>query len=100
MNTKYLKMIRRMDKDGKKDWNVYILRCGDETLYTGVAKNVSARLSQHQKGKGAAYTRTHLPVRLVYEEKKMTRSGALIREAAIKRLPRSKKEKLVEAAGA
>jgi len=88
-------MIQRMKKRGKKEWNVYILRCGDDTFYTGIAKNVGARLLQHQSGKGAAYTRTHLPVTLIYQENGMTRSAALIREASIKRLPRSKKEKLL-----
>jgi predicted GIY-YIG superfamily endonuclease len=94
-------MIRQMKarlpagRQGKKEWNVYILRCGDNSLYTGIAKNVEARLQQHQTGKGAAYTRTHLPVKLIYQENRMTRSGALIREAAIKRLPRLGKEKLL-----
>jgi predicted GIY-YIG superfamily endonuclease len=95
MKKKYLRMIRGIKKKGKRDWNVYLLRCGDGSLYTGVAKDVLARLAQHQKGKGAAYTRTHLPVELVHEEKKLTRSQALIREAAIKRLPRPLKEKLI-----
>ena len=98
MNPKYLKMIRGMKKNGKRDWGVYILRCGDGTLYTGVTKDTLARLTQHQKGKGAAYTRTHLPVMLVYEEMKLTRSRALIREAEIKRLPKTAKEKLVSPA--
>jgi len=90
-------MIRRLKKRGKKEWNVYILRCGDDTLYTGIAKNVEARFLQHQSGKGAAYTRTHLPVALIYQENGMTRSSALVREAAIKRLPRPQKEKLLQA---
>ena len=95
MEPKYLAMIRGMKKRGKREWNVYVLRCGDGTLYTGIAKDVQARLGAHQKGKGAAYTRTHLPVRLIYQENKLTRSKALIREAAIKRYPKSQKEKLV-----
>ena len=95
METKYLRMIRGMKTEGTKDWNVYILRCGDGTLYTGVAKDVNTRLCQHQKGKGAAYTRTHLPVTLVYEEPRLTRSEALIREAQIKRLSKLQKEKLL-----
>jgi len=95
MDLKYINMIRRMKKRGKKEWSVYILRCGDNSLYTGIAKDVQARLAQHQKGKGAAYTRTHLPVTLIYKEIGMTRSGALVREVAIKRLPRPRKEKLI-----
>jgi predicted GIY-YIG superfamily endonuclease len=94
MEARYLNMIHRMKKRGKKEWSVYILRCGDDTLYTGIAKNIAARLAQHQSGQGAAYTRTHLPVTLIYQENKMTRSAALIREAAIKSLPRSGKVKL------
>ncbi len=87
-------MLRGMQKGGAADWSVYILRCGDGTLYTGVAKDVEGRLKQHRCGKGAAYTRTHLPVSLLYEEKNLTRSRALIREAEIKRLPKISKEKL------
>lgn len=76
-------------------WTVYILRCGDGTFYTGIAKNVSSRLKRHQCGQGAAYTRAHLPVELIYQESKRTRSEALVREAAIKRLRRGEKEMLV-----
>jgi len=67
----------------------------DGSLYTGIAKDVSTRLVQHNKGKGAAYTRAHLPVELVYQESRYTRSAALIREAQLKRLPRPRKERLV-----
>jgi putative endonuclease len=74
-----------------KDWNVYIVRCRDLSLYTGVAKDVDARLGVHNAGKGAAYTRARRPVRLVYQENGLTRSQALVREAAIKRLPRDEK---------
>ncbi len=95
MELKYLHMIRRMKKRGKKEWSVYILRCGDDSFYTGIAKDVQSRLVKHQTGKGAAYTRTHLPVTLIYQENSMTRSAALIREAAIKSLPRPRKEKLI-----
>ena len=95
VNPKYLTMIYRMKNRGKREWSVYVLRCGDGSLYTGIAKDVFARLSQHNKGKGAAYTRTHLPVQLVYQEAKLTRSAALVREARLKRLPRSKKDLLV-----
>ena len=88
-------MINGMKKRGKKEWTVYMLRCGDQSLYTGIAKDVDSRLAKHQCGKGAAYTRTHLPVTLIYQENGMTRSAALIREAAIKSLPRQRKEKLL-----
>lgn len=95
MESKYLKMIRGMKGKGKKDWSVYILRCGDGSLYTGIAKDVQARLKQHSEGKGAAYTRTRLPVALSYQQQGLTHSEALIREAQIKALPRSKKEELI-----
>ena len=92
---KYLRMIEGIPEGGAAEWSVYMLTCGDGSLYTGIAKNVVLRLATHQAGRGAAYTRTHLPVTLVYEEKALTRSEALIREAAIKRLPRPQKKKLV-----
>ncbi len=87
-------MIKRMPVDGPKEWTVYILRCVDGTLYTGIAKDAEARFEQHKAGKGAAYTRAHPPQAIVYVEKKFTRSEALIREAALKRLPKARKEKL------
>lgn len=72
-------------------WYVYILRCCDGTLYTGSTNNVPRRLSQHQKGRGAKYTRSRLPLTLVYQEPQPDRSAALRREAAIKGLSRQKK---------
>ena len=86
-----------MKKKGKnrRDWSVYILRCADDSLYTGVTNNIEARLTQHGKGKGAAYTRARLPVKLLRQEDGLTRSQALIREAQIKSLPRSKKEEIL-----
>src|SRR6185295_13388283 len=88
-------MIQGMKKRGKREWSVYVLRCGDGSLYTGIAKNVAARVLRHNQGKGAAYTRTHLPVQVVYLEAKLNRSAALVREAQLKRLPRLRKEQLV-----
>jgi predicted GIY-YIG superfamily endonuclease len=95
MESKYLKMIRGMKGKGKKDWTVYILRCGDGSLYTGIAKDVQVRLKQHSEGKGATYTRTRLPVTLLYQQQGLTHSEALIREAQIKAMPRSKKEETI-----
>ena len=71
-----------------------MVRCVDDSLYTGIAKDVPARVEKHNKGQGAAYTRSHRPVILLYQENRFTRSNALIREAQIKRLPRPKKEAL------
>lgn len=76
------------------DWSVYIVRCEDDSLYTGIAKDVKARLVKHNSGKGAAYTRSRRPVRLLYKQDGLTHSQALVREAQIKSLPRSSKEKL------
>lgn len=80
------------------DWSVYIARCADGSLYTGVAKDVKARLAAHNAGRGAAYTRARRPVRLVYREDGMSRGAALSREAGIKSLDRSSKLTLVKAA--
>ncbi len=84
-----------MKRRGRKDWTVYILRCGDGSLYTGIAKDVRARVRQHSQGRGATYTRTRLPVKLLYQQEGLTRSEALVREAQIKAMPRSKKEEII-----
>ena len=76
-------------------WSVYILRCADNTLYTGVATDLDARLATHNAGKGAKYTRGRLPVKLVYREAVRGRSAALKREHAIKRLTRAAKRRLI-----
>ena len=75
---------------------VYILRCGDDTLYTGSTDNVERRLAVHQSGKGAKYTRSRHPLALVYREELADKSAALKREAAIKRLTRTQKLQLIE----
>lgn len=75
-----------------KIWYVYILRCGDDTLYCGITPDLEKRLEMHRSGKGAKYTRGRGPLELVYSEQLLTHSEALKREAAIKRL--SRKEKL------
>ena len=72
-------------------WSVYILRCGDGTLYTGVAKDVHARLETHRSGKGAKYTRGRGPLELVYEESCSDKGAALKRELEIKKLTRDEK---------
>ena len=74
---------------------VYILRCGDGTLYTGSTNDVPRRLAIHQSGKGAKYTRSRLPVALAYWEKLPDKSTALRREAAIKGLSRREKLALI-----
>ena len=76
-------------------WYVYILRCGDGSLYTGSTTDVARRFREHQNGTGARYTRSHLPVALAYTEVLPDRSSALRREAAIKRLTRPQKLELL-----
>jgi predicted GIY-YIG superfamily endonuclease len=95
VENKYLRMIQGMKRGGRKDWTVYILHCGDGSLYTGIAKDVQARVKQHSEGRGATYTRTRLPVKLLYQEDGLTRSKALLREAQIKAMPRSRKEEII-----
>ena len=76
-------------------WSVYILRCGDDTLYCGITPDLEKRLEQHRSGKGAKYTRGRGPLELVYSEALPSRSEALKREAAIKRLRREEKLQLI-----
>ena len=79
-----------------KKWYVYMLRCGDGTLYTGIAADVQARLAQHRAGKGAKYTRGRTPLELVYTEECADKSTALKREWQIKGLTRQDKFRLIE----
>ena len=76
-------------------WYLYILRCGDGTLYTGITTDVARRLEAHRQGRGAKYTRGRGPLELAYQDKCGTHSLALKREAAVKRLPRQEKEALI-----
>lgn len=76
-------------------WHLYILRCGDGTLYTGIATDVKKRFEAHQSGKGAKYTRGRGPLELVYRETCGTHSDALKREIEIKRLSREQKQALI-----
>lgn len=75
---------------------VYILRCSDNTLYTGWTTDLNRRLKCHNSGKGAKYTRCRLPVKIVYYENLPDKSSALKRECEIKKLSRAKKLLLVE----
>ncbi len=76
------------------EWYVYILRCADNSLYTGVATDLAARVSAHNAGKGAKYTRGRRPVVLVYQETAVDRAAAQRREAEIKRMPVEEKRRL------
>jgi putative endonuclease len=82
-----------MDKD---IWYVYMVRCSDETLYTGITNDLEKRIEAHNSGKdGARYTRSRRPVKLVYSEEAGTKSAAAKLEYKIKKMTREKKMKLV-----
>ena len=78
------------------EWFAYILRCADGSLYTGISVDLIRRLEQHNAGTASRYTRSRLPVVLVYQEAQATRSLALKRELAIKALSRQQKELLIQ----
>jgi predicted GIY-YIG superfamily endonuclease len=78
-----------------KRWWVYMVRCSDGTLYTGATNNVAARVATHNAGKGARYTRSRLPVKLVFEKAQKHRSAALSFEAELKKLNRTNKLRLI-----
>ena len=81
-------------------WFVYVVRCADGSLYTGVSTDVVGRVAAHNAGRGARYTRARRPVELVHVERKRNQGTALRREAAIKALPRRGKLTLIgEATG-
>ena len=75
---------------------VYILRCGDGSLYTGWTNDLEKRVKAHSSGRGAKYTRTHLPVELVYSEQLDTKEAAMSREWHIKRLSHAEKLRLIK----
>jgi len=74
-----------------KEWFLYIVRCKDKTLYTGITNDLERRIMLHQKGIASRYTRSRLPVKLLYQESCSSRSDALKKEHAIKKLERAEK---------
>jgi putative endonuclease len=80
-------------------WFVYVLRCNGGTLYTGITTDPERRLAAHLRGVASKYTRSRLPVKLIYRESHESHSAALKREAEIKRLRRGAKLDLVRGAG-
>lgn len=76
------------------EWYLYMLLCGDGTLYTGITDNVPRRLAAHRSGRGAKYTRGRGPLTLVYTEQLPDRSAALRREREVKKLTRGEKDLL------
>src|SRR5258707_579959 len=79
-------------------WFLYILRCSDGSLYTGITTDVNRRGRQHNAGTASRYTRSRLPVRVIYQELHVSRSSALKREAAVKWMARAEKESLIRRA--
>jgi predicted GIY-YIG superfamily endonuclease len=77
-------------------WHVYMVRCNDDSLYTGLTNDLAARVAKHNSGDGAKYTRSRRPVRLVWQEKQKTSSAARKREAEIKSWTKAEKERLVK----
>ena len=79
----------------ESNWYLYILRCKDDTLYTGITTDVEKRLEAHRSGKGAKYTRGRAPLELVYRESCGSHSDALKREHQVKMLTREEKQNLI-----
>lgn len=78
-----------------KEWTVYILECGDGTLYTGITDDLERRLKAHESGKGAKYTRGRGPLTLRYRETVPDKSAALKRECALKQLRKAEKMAII-----
>ncbi len=81
-----------------KPFTVYILRCADNSLYTGQTTNLDKRIELHNRGAGARYTRGRGPVELVYRTEVATLKEAFLLEHKIKRMPRARKERLIDGA--
>lgn len=85
-----------MRTESQAAWVVYMLQCADRSLYTGITLDLEQRLQRHNDGKGARYTRSRLPVELVYSEPAPDRSQAQRREAEIKRMTAAAKRAMIE----
>jgi putative endonuclease len=85
-----------MSIDNSEEHYIYLLLCNDNTLYCGYTNNLIKRIKTHNLGKGAKYTKTRLPVKLVYYESFSSKSSALKREYKIKQLDRNKKLRLIK----
>ena len=102
MRPKYKRMIKKMEEKEEskgrqpdEPWFLYILRCQNETFYTGVTKDLKRRLKMHNDGKASRYTRARRPVKLIYHEDCAGHAQALARECKVKALSRKQKERLV-----
>lgn len=76
-------------------WHTYIIECKDGKLYTGISNDIERRVREHNRGNGCRFTRCRIPVKLLYSEALLTKSGALKREAQIKGLSRREKLELI-----
>lgn len=101
-NDRYKRMLDGMrakeakaPRKRREKWFLYILKCADLSLYTGITKDLKRRFKMHSEGKAARYTRTRLPVEMVYRETCRSRAEALTRECAVKALPKPKKLALI-----
>ena len=88
-------VLARRNQKKNKSWITYMLRCGDGSFYIGITNDLEKRLQTHEAGKGGAYTRSHLPVELVWKKKERTATDARKREAAMKKWSRIKKHQLI-----
>ena len=104
MQRRYKKMLKGMQRkeavhslENSSDlWFLYIIRCNDGTLYTGITKDLHKRLTKHNNGTASHYTRTRRPVELLYQESCVSRTQALIRECVVKAFPKKRKEELID----
>ena len=104
MKHRYARMIKQMaqkksllkDNKDKTIWYLYVLRCCDNTFYTGITNNIERRLRMHQEGKASRYTRIRRPVELIYKEICAGRAQALACEYRLKSLSRMQKEDFIQ----
>jgi putative endonuclease len=89
-------IVLAMSETEQKLWYFYLARCCDGSLYSGIAVDPVKRMEVHNSGKGARYTRSRLPVLMVYSEPQPDQSSALKREAEVRKWSRKKKEELVD----
>jgi len=83
-------------KTERKRWSLYILKCGDGTLYTGTTNDIKRRIEMHNRGVASKYTRSRLPVKIVHHEPCRSRVDALKKEYAIKQFSRTEKESYIK----
>lgn len=89
---------RAKPAEQEKPWSLYMLECSDGSFYTGVTNDLERRFKMHMSGRASRYTRTRLPVEMIYQEPCGTRTEALVRECAVKSFPKKKKQELIAAA--